>query len=137
MVTRFSQLHIVLYLVGMAAPAAIATDWSQWRGPERDGYAPGVAWPQSLTDLEPIWRVPLGKGYPGPVVTADKVFVVETVDRNTVGVRALARDTGALLWRTTWPSSGSVLFSLAPAAIGYAQRRLGTALCFMSETCPR
>ena len=110
MAIRFLHLHVALCLVGLAAHAAIAADWPQWRGPERDGQAPGAAWPQSLSDLEPSWRVPLGKGYPGPVVTADKVFVVETVDRNTVGVRALARDTGALLWRTTWPGSGSVPF---------------------------
>ena len=106
----FFQLHIVLQLVGMTVQAAIATDWPQWRGPERDGHAPGAAWSQSLTDLESIWRVPLGKGYPGPIVIADKVFVIETADRNTVGARALARDTGALLWRTTWPGSGSMPF---------------------------
>ena len=107
---RFLHLRLPLCLIGLAAQAAIAAEWPQWRGPERDGQAPGDAWSQTLSGLQPSWRVALGKGYPGPVVTTDKVYVVETVDRYTVGVRALSRDTGALLWRTTWDGSGSVPF---------------------------
>ena len=71
-----------------------ATDWSQWRGAQRDGAAPGAPWAASLAGIELQWRVPLGKGYPGPVVDGDRVFVVETIDKKTVGVRALSRATG-------------------------------------------
>ena len=56
-----------------------APDWPQWRGPGRDGRAAGPAWPGDLKGLEPVWRVPLGRGYSGPIVTADRVFTVETV----------------------------------------------------------
>jgi len=62
-----------------------ATDWSQWRGGHRDGAAPGAPWAASLAGIELQWRVPVGKGYPGPVVGGDRVFVVETVDKKTVG----------------------------------------------------
>ena len=58
-----------------------ATDWSQWRGAQRDGAAPGAPWAASLASIELQWRVRLGKGYPGTVVGGDLVYVVETVDK--------------------------------------------------------
>ena len=87
-----------------------AAEWPQWRGPERDGHAPGEAWPDDFSSLERLWQVPLGKGYPGPIVAEDRVFVVETVDDETVAVRALDRDGGGLLWRHEWDGEGSVPF---------------------------
>jgi outer membrane protein assembly factor BamB len=63
--------------------------------------------------LRQIWRVELGKGYPGPIVAGERVFVVETVDDETVAVRALNRATGAELWRHAWAGSGSVPFFAA------------------------
>ena len=72
-----------------AAPA-----WSQWRGPDRDGRIEGARWPDTLEGLEPMWRVELGKGYGGPIVSADRVFVMETIDETLARVRALDRETG-------------------------------------------
>jgi len=59
------------------------------------------------------WRVDLGKGYPGPLVAGDRVFVVESTDSKTVGVRALNRVDGSELWSRTWPGKGSVPFFAA------------------------
>jgi outer membrane protein assembly factor BamB len=56
------------------------------------------------------WRLELGKGYPGPLVAADRVFVMETVDRETVAVRALHRESGKELWKQSWGATGSVPF---------------------------
>lgn len=84
--------------------------WTQWRGPGRDGSVPGDGWPDRLSALEAQWRVPLGRGYPGPVVAGDRVFVVETVDASHAAARALRRDTGEELWRRVWPATGSVPF---------------------------
>jgi len=84
--------------------------WPQWRGPLRDGSQPGDSWPGSLEGLEKRWRVELGKGYPGPIVAADRVFVAETMKGKTEVVRALARDSGEQLWEVSWPGEGSVPF---------------------------
>lgn len=106
-------MHVLL-LVVLASTAVVSaetpSDWNQWRGPTRDGHAPGEPWPERLDGLERSWHVPLGRGYGGPIVTADRVFVVETVDDESVGVRALDRADGSELWRRRWPGRGSVPF---------------------------
>ena len=118
---RFSRksVRFALALVSAAALsvtsglASDSADWWQWRGAARDGSAPGVGWPDSLEGLEKMWSVPLGKGYPGPIIGDDRVFVVETVDKKNVAVRALSLETGEELWSESWPSGGSVPFFAA------------------------
>ncbi len=103
----------VLLLVGQASPAAdTAETWPQWRGPNRDGFSPGPAWPDSLGEdrLTRKWRVELGPGYPGPIVAKDRVFVAETENEKTEIVRALDRETGKEIWRASWPGAMSVPF---------------------------
>jgi outer membrane protein assembly factor BamB len=103
---------VLLLVVALSYPAAAASasEWPQWRGPDRDGRVPGTGWPDSLSGLERSWRVELGRGYPGPVVGTDRVFVVESVDDETVAVRALALDDGSELWKQEWAGSGKVPF---------------------------
>lgn len=50
-------------------------DWNQWRGPGRNGTVAGDLWPADFSGLESEWRVDLGKGYSGPLVVGDRVFV--------------------------------------------------------------
>jgi outer membrane protein assembly factor BamB len=84
--------------------------WTQFRGPQRNGAAPGPKWPSSLAGLETRWRVDLDKGYPGPLVDAQRVYVAETAKGDTEVVRALDRKTGKELWRASWPGKISVPF---------------------------
>lgn len=84
--------------------------WTQWRGPARDGVAPGASWPSSLEGLELLWSAELGKGYSGPVMSQDRIFVTETVDSKTEGARAFDRATGEEIWRVTWSGTGKVPF---------------------------
>lgn len=101
-----------LLAVGLAASWLQASDWPQWRGPNRDGHSPGPAWPDRLdtNHLRPVWRVPLGPGYSGPVVSNGRVFTTETRDKQVEVVRALDRLTGKELWRAEWPGAVSVPF---------------------------
>ena len=87
--------------------------WPQWRGPHRDGRAGGAEWPDDLGCLQPMWKVELGRGYPGPIVTKDRVFVAETHNEETEIVRALDRTSGRELWRAAWPGSWKVPFFAA------------------------
>ena len=87
-------------------------DWSQWRGPTRDGYLEKESpWPKSISKeiLRLSWRKKLGKGYPGPIVSEKLVFTVETKGKNEV-VRAFDRESGKQKWETSWPGSMSVPF---------------------------
>ena len=105
---------LVLMAVPAIAETALAEEiWPQWRGPHRDGRVGGEAWPDDLGCLEPMWKVELGRGYPGPIVAEDKVFVAETVDKEREVVRALDRATGRELWRAEWPGSWKVPFFAA------------------------
>ena len=92
--------------------AAAADTWPQWRGPTRDGQVEGTPWPSRLQapDLNQRWRVELGPGYSGPIVTPDRVFTTETVDKKLERVRALDRATGRELWRQEWEGAMSVPF---------------------------
>jgi glucose dehydrogenase len=89
--------------------------WHQWRGPNRDGFVAGAAWPDGLDQsrLERLWRVDLGPSYSGPVVAGDLVIVTETRDAKTEHVRALDRATGQERWLVEWEGSMSVPFFAA------------------------
>lgn len=88
----------------------VSSDWTQWRGPARDGSVGGAPWPADFTNLDQDWAVALGKGYGGPIIAGDRVFVVETVDESTEQVRALARADGSELWRYSWQGGMDVPF---------------------------
>lgn len=89
------------------------SEWTQWRGAHRDGRVAGTSWPDDFQCLEPMWRVELGEGYPGPIVTLDRIFVAETRDGSHEVVRALRRSDGRELWRAEWKGSWKVPFFAA------------------------
>jgi outer membrane protein assembly factor BamB len=84
MLTRPWALRAILPALGMAlmlANGAWASDWPQWFGPQRDG----VWREKGLIDKFPakgppiLWRAPLGSGYSGPAVAANRVYVMDRV----------------------------------------------------------
>lgn len=116
MPSRF-YFSLVISLLGLLPSPVQATelsktDWSQWRGPNRDGVVSDTELPESLSEqsLTQVWKVPLGPGYSGPLVTTDRVFVTETVDEKTEVVTALDRATGKPVWKQEWPGAMSVPF---------------------------
>ena len=80
-----AQLTASLMLVTSAAgiDLALSAEWTQWRGPERLCTIPSTTWPDKLDEqsLVELYRVPLQASYSGPIVSADKVFVTETVNK--------------------------------------------------------
>ena len=96
-------------------PPARRETWPQWRGPSRDGLRQGTQWPEALDSerLELRWRAKLDKGYSSPVVTAERVFTVETVEERDELVRAFDRETGEELWTRSWEGSLKVPFFAA------------------------
>src|SRR5436190_22528753 len=104
-------MRFALFLFALTGPAVAADGpvWPQWRGPNRDGSAPGSAFPDKLDSLKQLWRVELGPSYSGPIVLADRVIVTESPDDKTEAVRALDRDTGKELWKVQWPGGQEVI----------------------------
>jgi outer membrane protein assembly factor BamB len=99
----------------IVAPHAQTTqEWSQWRGPRRDGVAPftpPAAWPQTLTRR---WSISVGAGHASPVVSGGRV-VVHTRQNDREITRAVDLATGKELWRSEYAAP----YTMNPAARGH------------------
>jgi outer membrane protein assembly factor BamB len=109
-----------ILVAGLAAtlPAVGSQDWTQWRGPARDGAAAldeSAPWPAELTRR---WRLPVGSGQSSPVVAGDTLYVFSR-EKDAEVARALALSTGRELWRREYAAPyrvypGAVSFGAGP-----------------------
>ena len=106
------QELVALAFIALASTACCASDWPQWRGPNRDGQFAGSAWPDKLdtNHLRQAWRVELGPSYSGPVIVSDRVFTTETKEKKFEVVTAFDRKSGKEQWRAQWEGALSVPF---------------------------
>jgi len=92
-------------ILGLAAVAVRAQEWTQWRGPARDGSVSGknvpAAWPESL---KRSWRVEIGEGYSSPVVADGRVFVHGRRDPEEI-VSAINLADGKVLWQQKYQAT--------------------------------
>ncbi len=104
--------------------ASSGSDWSQWRGPSRDGHAPhfqaSPTWPAQPRVL---WRVPLAKGYGGAVVGKGRVYVLGAGPEREL-VLCFDAATGKELWRHENP----LAYLANPAAKAYETGPFSTPL---------
>ncbi len=77
-------------------------DWSQWRGPQRDGAAKNVPmdvkWPAALRN---VWSIPVGIGHSSPVILDGMVYLFSREDENEIA-RAIDLKTGKVLWNARY-----------------------------------
>src|SRR5262249_28733898 len=85
----------VLYL---GCDCALAQDWPQWRGPNRDARATGFkapkAWPTALTQK---WKVTVGDGVATPALVGDRLYVFSRQSDEEV-IRCLKTEDGKEVW---------------------------------------
>ncbi|HPD45347.1 MAG TPA: PQQ-like beta-propeller repeat protein [Anaerohalosphaeraceae bacterium] len=100
-VNRIAVLKIAGAMV-FAAGIVNAEDWTQWRGPRRDGSVTGfvapAAWPETLTQK---WKVTVGTGCSTPAVVGNKVYVFTRQGDEEVALCLDAAD-GKEIWRDTY-----------------------------------
>jgi outer membrane protein assembly factor BamB len=89
----------------LTATVASAQEWTQWRGPARDGSvsvknAP-AAWPEKL---QQTWRVEIGEGYSSPVVAGGRVFVHGRKDPEEI-VESINLADGKVLWQQKYQAT--------------------------------
>ena len=105
----------VVVAAGLAASVAGqngGADWTQWRGPNRDGAAASFVEPKTWPEkLGRKWKVNVGLGYAAPLVVGNRVFAFSRQGDNEV-MSALDADSGMVLWRKTYPAP----FTMNPAA---------------------
>jgi outer membrane protein assembly factor BamB len=95
---RFVSSFLLPFTFLLSPSLAGAQDWSQWRGPARDGTVSAAGAPSSWPNsLRRAWRVEIGEGYSSPVVSRASVFVHGRRDPEEV-VIAVSLATGKVLW---------------------------------------
>ncbi len=85
-------------VLALSASCALAQDWPQWRGANRDGKAAGFAapkqWPKELTQK---WKVTVGLGDSSPAVVGNKLYVFARQGTDEY-IRCLDAANGKELW---------------------------------------
>src|SRR5438128_6586458 len=103
-VTLLSQAILLPVLVLLLmAPWAMAIDWPQFRGPNRNGNweETGILESFPREGLKIRWRHPVGGGFSSPVVAQGRVFVSDvalTKPTSRERVHCFEEKTGKVLW---------------------------------------
>jgi len=95
------------------APGSIAADWPQWRGPNRDGHAPGASLPDSFqtASLKRLWSVSSHPGYSGPVISKGRLVLFGRSGDDEV-IECRDAESGERLWARSYPAP----YKVNPAA---------------------
>ncbi len=101
----------------LTASVAVAGDWPQWLGPNRDGVSPETVAPWTGT-LKPLWKVKVGEGNSSPVVAGGLVFLhTKVAGKDAEQVQAFDPKTGDQKWEQTYEKTAfAPLFGLGPRA---------------------
>ena len=95
-----------------------AQEWTQWRGPNRDGvitsFKEPATWPSTLTQK---WTVEVGLGYATPLLVGARIYMYTRQGNEEVLLAIDAQD-GRVVWRTSYAAP----FSMFP---GTARHRAG------------
>ncbi|MDE0042449.1 MAG: hypothetical protein OXT74_10465, partial [Candidatus Poribacteria bacterium] len=73
---KITGLLTICLLLFSGISIAVATDWPQWRGPNRDGISEEMGLLKKWSDGGPqvLWRVPLGEGFSGISVVDKRIY---------------------------------------------------------------
>lgn len=125
--TRIHPLFVVAAVVAGVAGVAgqdRAQDYSQWRGPNRDGSAVGFvepkAWPEKL-NLK--WKIDVGAGYATPLVVDSRVYTLTRQGDDEV-MMALDAGSGRTIWKTPYRAP----YKMNPATSGHGRGPKSTPL---------
>ena len=86
-----------------AALFALAADWPQWRGPNRDGISKETGllqqWPESGPKL--LWeRTDIGDGFSTPSIDGDRMYLQSSKGLEDEFVHAMNSADGKTVWTT-------------------------------------
>ena len=108
------RLLVIAFLVLLTNNLEAFDQWTQWRGPNRDGIASNIFpanWPTELTKK---WQIQIGDGHSSPVVWNDRVYTFSREGEEEVA-RSIDVATGKVVWR----SSYSAPYSIYPGAVSH------------------
>ena len=116
---RISVVVIALVLlVAQLSAQRPASDWTQWRGPNRDGAAPApsdaAAWPAQLTQK---WKIEVGLGYATRLVVGNRIYQFARKGEREV-MMGIDADSGKVLWETGHAAVFTPMSAAAPHGAG-------------------
>jgi len=96
---------IAFAMLLFSASNAAAQEWTQFRGPSRDGIVPTAVipkpWPKST---KRAWEVEIGEGYSSPIVANGRAFLHSRRDPEEI-VTAIDLKTGKVAWQQKYPAA--------------------------------
>jgi outer membrane protein assembly factor BamB len=130
---------LVTFFVLITACSAIATDWPQWRGPQRNGISDEKAWTAHwpASGLKTLWTANVGIGFSAFSVADGRVFTTGN-ESNTDTVFCFDAASGKLNWKQSYPADlGDKYFEGGTAATPtidgsrvYQLSRWGDVFCY-------
>jgi outer membrane protein assembly factor BamB len=126
--------RVVFPVLIFAAAFVRADDWPQWMGPQRDGIwrETGLLEKFPTNGPQVLWRTNVNRGYCGPAVVGDRLFMLDRVQgkppERKPGERALPvvpgnervlcldAKSGAKIWEHTYDSAYRIAYPAGPRA---------------------
>ena len=97
--TSLVLILLAVFVIPLSAQRS-SSDWTQWRGPNRDGVAPAPSDPQAWpTQLNQKWKVEVGLGYATPLVVGNRIYQFARKGEREV-MMGIDADSGKVLWET-------------------------------------
>ncbi|MEM7354401.1 MAG: PQQ-binding-like beta-propeller repeat protein [Acidobacteriota bacterium] len=125
-----TSLGLILAMA-LLAPIASADDWSQWRGPARDGHAtmfqPPATWPE---EPRSVWKVEVGEGFASPVIAGDTIYLMARQGDDEVAM-ALELTSGKTRWTHRFPTP----YEMHQAAVKYGKGPKSTPVVAEGVAC--
>lgn len=117
------------------APAH-AEDWSQWRGPNRNGASTESTW--NASSPRKVWQASIGQGYSSIAVARGKVYSVGN-NGSSDTVFCFDANKGGVIWKRSYPCGAGDYEGprATPVLDGnrvYTLSREGQALCLDADT---
>jgi hypothetical protein len=97
-------------LLLLLAPAALARDWAQWRGPEQNGVSRETnlpeTWSPDGSGENVVWTAPVG-GMSSPIVMKGRLYTLGRTVRRNAPVRPPLGRTRRRRWSALTPTRAS------------------------------
>jgi len=97
----FSRRLLIVAVLALVAPSARASDWPQWRGPNRDNVSTETGlfrtWPAEGPKV--LWKTAVAEGYAGAAIKGTRLYLNDyDVKKKEYWVRCISMTDGKDLW---------------------------------------
>ena len=99
---KIKSLALAVAIAIVTAHGALAADWPQWRGPQRDGISQETGLLKEWSAVGPklLWQaIDIGEGYSTPAAVGNRLYLISNKGMENEYVQALDTADGKEVWR--------------------------------------